>query len=135
MVDTAPYVQVLAFPAPAVTTANASDDIAATVVPFDCTVTSVTYTAEAAITGAATNHRTVSIVNKGLTGAGSTTVASLTFNTGTNAAAYDETTITLSGTAANLDLTAGDVLQWRSVFVGTGITDPGGLVRVTVTRR
>ncbi|MFB4280843.1 hypothetical protein ACBJ59_36525 [Nonomuraea sp. MTCD27] len=135
MVDTAPYVQVLSFPAPAVSTANASDDITAAVAPFDCTVTAVAYITEAAVTGAATNNRTVSVVNKGQAGAGSTTVASLTFGSGTNAVAYDETTVTLSGTAANLDLAAGDVLQWRSIFAGTGIADPGGLVRVTVTRR
>jgi hypothetical protein len=135
MVDTAPYVRTLEFAGPAVSTVGNDDDVAAAVAPFDCTVSSVTYTTETAITGAATNNRTVSLVNKGQAGAGSTSVASLNFASGTNTVAYDETTITLSGTAANLDLASGDVLQWRSVHIGTGIADPGGLVRVTVTRR
>lgn len=135
MTDTAPYVQVLTFAAPAVSTAGNDDDIAAAVAPFDCTVTAVTYIPESGVTGAATNNRTISVVNKGQAGAGSTSVASLTFSNGTNATAYDETAVTLSGTAANLDLASGDVLQWRSVHNGTGIADPGGLVRVTVTRR
>jgi hypothetical protein len=45
----------------------------------------------------------------------------------------DETVITLSGTAANLVLAAGDTVIWNSTHVGTGITDPGGLVSVTLT--
>jgi hypothetical protein len=136
MADTAPYVRVIEENVPAVSTAGASDDTVLAQAPFDCTVTSVEYVPEAAITGAATNHRTYSLVNKGQAGSGSTTVASLAFDSGSvTATANNEKVITLSGTAANLDLTAGDTLLWRSVAVGTGITDPGGIVRVTVSRR
>ncbi|KUN99492.1 hypothetical protein [Streptomyces resistomycificus] len=132
---TAPYVQVIERNVPAVSTANASDDTVLGQAPFDCTVTGVEYVAEAAITGAATNHRTFSVVNKGQAGSGSTTVASLAFDSGSvTAAANNERTITLSGTAASLVLAAGDTLLWRSVAVGTGITDPGGVVRVTISR-
>ena len=135
MADTAPYVRVIEENVPAVSTAGNDDDVVLTQAPFDCTVTLVEYVPEASITGAATNHRTVSLVNKGQAGSGTTTVASLTFDSGVNATAYNERAITLSSTAANLDLTAGDTLQWRSIHVGTGITDPGGIVRVTVSRR
>jgi hypothetical protein len=135
MADTAPYVRVLEGDVPAVSTAGNDDDVVFAQVPFDATVTAVEYVPEAAITGAATNHRTVSLVNKGQAGSGTTTVATLTFDNGVNATAYNERAITLSGTAANLDLTAGDTLQWRSIHVGTGITDPGGVVRVTISRR
>ena len=135
MADTAPYVQVLTAPVPAVSTAGNDDDTVIAQAPFNCTVTAVEYVPEAAITGAATNNRTVSLVNKGATGSASTTVATLTFDNGVNASANNEKAITLSGTAANLNLDAGDTLQWRSVHVGTGITDPGGLVKVTISRR
>lgn len=131
---TAPFVQVIERNVPAVSTANATDDTVLGQAPFACTVTSVQYVPEAAITGAATNHRSVSLVNKGQAGSGSTSVATLAFDSGVNAAANDERAITLSGTAANLVLAAGDTLQWRSVAVGTGITDPGGVVRVTISR-
>lgn len=134
MADSAPLVRVIEADVPAVSTAGNDDDTVLFQAPFACTVTSVSYIAEAAITGAATNNRTVSLVNKGQAGAGTTTVASLTFASGVNAAANDDTAITLSGTAANLVLAAGDTLQWRSIHVLTGITDPGGLVRVTVAR-
>ncbi|MFJ7176410.1 hypothetical protein ACIQXA_08380 [Streptomyces massasporeus] len=133
--STAPYVQVIERNVPAVSTANASDDTVLGQAPFDCTVTSVEYVPEAAITGAATNHRAFSLVNKGQAGSASTTVATLAFDSGVNATANNERAITLSGTAANLDLSAADTLQWRSVAVGTGIADPGGVVRVTISRR
>jgi len=102
--------------------------------PYACTVTGVKYIPAATITGAATNNRTVSVVNKGQAGAGTAAVATLNFASGTNATANDDRVITLSGTAADLVLAAGDTLQWRSVPVGTGITDPGGRVVVTLSR-
>lgn len=134
MADTAPFVRVIEADAPAVSTAGNSDDTVLTQAPFDCTVTSVEYVPEAAITGAATNHRSISLVNKGQAGSSTTTVATLAFDSGVNATANNERTVTLSGTAANLILAAGDTLLWRSVAVGTGLADPGGLVRVTVSR-
>jgi hypothetical protein len=97
------------------------------------TVTSVTYAPVTAITGANTNTRSVSLVNKGATGAGATVMATIQYNSGVNAAASDENVVTLSGTPANLAVSAGDILQWQSTAVGTGIADPGGLVCVTVS--
>ena len=54
---------------------------------------------------------------------------------GVNATAFDEKTITLTGTAADLNVTAGDVLALFSDSNGTGIVDPGGLVKVSLARR
>ncbi|MFK8844683.1 hypothetical protein [Streptomyces sp. Ac-502] len=134
MADTAPFVKVIEADVPPVSTAGNDDDTVLAQAPFACTVTAVEYVPEAAITGAATNNRTVSLVNKGQAGSGSTAVATLNFDNGVTAAANNERVIPLSGTAANLALAAGDTLQWRSVHIGTGITDPGGLVRITVSR-
>jgi hypothetical protein len=104
-------------------------------VDSDATVSAVTYAPVTAITGANTNTRSVSLVNKGQSGAGSTVVATIQYNSGVNAAAADENTVTLSGTPANLNVSAGDILQWQSTHVGTGIADPGGLVCVTLAAR
>jgi hypothetical protein len=103
--------------------------------PSDSTVSAVTYAPVTVITGANTNTRSVSLVNKGQSGAGNTVVATIQYNSGVNAVAADENTVTLSGTPANLNLSAGDILQWQSTAVGTGIADPGGLVCVTVSAR
>lgn len=115
--------------------ATAGNDLStvAFVAPRAGTVTSVTYTTPTAITGAATNNRTVSLINKGTAGAATTTVATLNFASGVNTVAYDEKAITLSATPANLVVAAGDVLQWESLHILTGIADPGGLVSVTVS--
>lgn len=102
--------------------------------PWAGVVTDVTYTPEANITGAATNHRRFRIVNRGQAGAGSTVIAELAMDSGVNATAGDERAIALSGTAANLVVAAGDILAWESAAINTGITDPGGLVQVTLSR-
>lgn len=119
---------------PAVSTVGNDDVEELVVVEFPGAVTSVTYTPDGTITGAATNNRTVSLVNKGQTGAGSTVIATLNFGSGTNATAADEKAIPLSGTPANLVVAAGDVLEWQSTHIGTGIADPGGLVKVNIDR-
>lgn len=131
---TAPLVRVIEADVPSVGTAGNDDDTIVGQAPFDCTVTSVEYIPEAAITGAATNNRTVSLINKGQAGSGTTVVASLNFDNGVNASAANERAITLSATAADRVLAAGDTLLWRSLHILTGITDPGGLIRITLSR-
>lgn len=131
---TAPLVRVIEQDVPAVSTAGNSDDSVIAQAQLTGVVTAVEYVPEAAITGAATNNRTVSLVNKGQAGTGTTTIATLTFGSGTNATANNEVALTLSSTAADLVVTAGDTLLWRSVANGTGIADPGGIARVTVSR-
>lgn len=96
------------------------------------TVEVVTYTPDALYTGAATNYRSFQVRNKGQAGAGTTVVAQLDGVAGVNAPAYDEKAITLSGTPANLDVAAGDVLTYYSLHVGTGLADPGGLLKLGI---
>jgi hypothetical protein len=103
-------------------------------VDADGVISSVKYIPAAGITGANTNTRKVLLVNKHADGSGATAVATLQFNSGVNATADVAKTITLSGTAADLAVSAGDVLQWQSTHLGSGITDPGGLVVVVVGR-
>lgn len=134
MADTAPYVIKLEANVPAV--AAASDDT--TIVgrsPIAGTVTAVTFTPEANITGANTETRTVALINKGTDGNGTASVASLALVSGVSANDFDEKTITLSGTPANLVLAEGDVLAWTSTHSGsTGLADPGGIVVITIER-
>jgi hypothetical protein len=103
--------------------------------PYDLTIIGASFIPVANITGAATNHRKVELLNKGLAGAGATVMADLAFDNGINAVAFDEKPITLSATPANRDAVAGDVMAWYSSTPGTGIADPGGLVTITFKRR
>jgi hypothetical protein len=102
--------------------------------PFDGALTAARYTADAAVTGVATNNRTFTIVNKGQAGAGNVTMASLNMAAGVNAVAGDELVITLSGTPANLDVVAGDIIAFFSDAQGTGIADPGGMLSLDFGR-
>lgn len=102
--------------------------------PFAATVTSVSYTPDATITGANTNTRTISVVNKAQDGTGSTVIATLALTSGVNIASNDEGQLTLSATPANVTVAAGDEIAFASVHAGSGIADPGGLVQVEFTR-
>lgn len=129
---TAPFAPTLTAPVQPVATAGNDLNTVAMIAPRAGTVTAVTYTTVTAITGANTNTRSVSLVNKGQSGAGSTVIATLEFDSGVNTVAGDEKAITLSATAANLVVAAGDVLVWQSTHLASGIADPGGLVAVTI---
>jgi hypothetical protein len=133
MPDTAPLTQTLQARVAAVAAgSDATENVAEA--PFAGTVTGASYTPDATITGAATNNRTISIVNKAQDGTGTTVVATLSFGNGTNIAGSDEGALTLSVVAGATTVAAGDELAFVSTHVGTGIADPGGLVQVQVTR-
>lgn len=133
MTDQAPLVLTLERIIPATATGSDAElDIDAAA--FAGTVAAVTYIPATVLTGADTNSRTLVLVNKGQSGSGSTVIATKAFTSGVNIAADDEGVITLSGTAANLVVAAGDVLVWQSTHVGTGLADPGGLARVALSR-
>lgn len=129
----APLLRSLQVPTPAVS-AGASATTIAGAAPFAGVVSGVSYTAVSDITGANTNSRTISLVNKGQDGNGTTVIATLALTSGVNLADFDEKALTLSETAANLVVAAGDVLAFTSVHVGTGIADPGGSVKVALNR-
>lgn len=102
--------------------------------PIDGIVTGVSYTPLANVTGNTTNTRTLTLINKGQDGNGTTVVATLALITGTDMADFDEKALTLSAVANALTVAAGDVLAWTSVFGGAGVADPGGRVKVEIAR-
>lgn len=105
------------------------------IAPFAGTVTAASIIAATALTGANTDSRTVQLHNRGAAGSGTTLVASKAFTSGVNAAADAATTLTLSATAADLVVAAGDVLEFTSLHVGgTGLAGPAFLGRVTFSR-
>lgn len=105
-------------------------------VPQAGVVTGVRYAALAAVTGAASPaSRTLSVVNKGQTGVGTTVVASLALLGGVNLVAFDEKDITLSVVADATTVAEGDVLAVLSTPVGgTGLVDPGGTITIDIGR-
>jgi len=101
--------------------------------PFACTVTSVKILPQAAVTGNTTNNFSVNILNGGQVGTSTTSVAVKEYNTGVDSVALTEETLTLSGTAANLVLAAGDWLVWSKTEDGSGLATVHCAVAIEVT--
>lgn len=111
-------------------TAGTADEFPLFRAPYACVVTAVRYVPETAITADGTNFSTLSVDNKGAAGTGTTEIASFAFDTATtdDVAAMDEKAITLSGTAANLALAAGDIVAVQKAVDGTGIALDGLII-------
>jgi hypothetical protein len=99
---------------------------------YPATVSSVTYTPTAAVTGASGNNRTLTLFNRG-TGAATVSVATLTLVSGTDLTDNVPATITLASTGR--DVNVGDILEWDSTANSSGVADPGGLVTVQFALR
>src|SRR4051812_32896363 len=79
----------------AITTAGTTAELAVGRAPFRSKVVGAYFVAESALSGAATNNRKLSIVNK-VSGAGAAVPATLTFTAAVDATAYDDTALTVS---------------------------------------
>lgn len=116
-----------------VAAANAGSDTAkdAGVAEMSGEVLSVWYTPASAVTGANTDTRTISLINRGTDGLGTTVVATLALTSGNNLVAHKANEIPLSETAEDRDVEGGAVLAWTSTHAGsTGLADPGGVVTI-----
>jgi hypothetical protein len=132
--DAAPNQTKLTTTLPALGAAVAGDQ-ALGKVKEDGTVAAATFAPEANITGATATKRTFTLVNKGQDGNGTTVIATLDFTTGTNANDFDEIAFTLTGTVADRNVSAGDILAVVEAITSTGTANPGGLVEVLIDRR
>jgi hypothetical protein len=118
----------------ATTTAEATRDDVVARAPFAGTVAAVTVVPDAAITGVDTNSKTLSVINKGSTGAGTTVAATKAFVSGVNAPAFDETSLTVTTDTTSKTVAEGDVLALSQIKVGSGLASARMLVRISLTR-
>lgn len=115
---------------PSVAAASDADQTIAEM-EFDGDLTGASYTPEANITGNSTESRTLTIVNKGSDGNGTTVMATLAFTTGVNATDFNESAFTLSAVDGATNFSEGDIIALVSTHVGSsGLADPGGLVQL-----
>lgn len=87
-------------------------------------VNSVEFIPSWTLAGANTNSRTYTLYNRGSAGAGTTAVATLALTSGTNLTKFVTRTLTI--TPANATIAVGDILEFESLHVGTGLPDVGG---------
>lgn len=94
-------------------------------------ITAVTFTPDAAHSGAATNNMTLGVVNKELLGVGTVIVApQKAFVSGIDLVAFKPDDIPVSTTAADVRVETGEVLAFSKVENGTGLAQPAGLVTI-----
>ena len=94
-------------------------------------ITAVTFTPDAAHTGAATNNMTLGVVNKELLGVGTVIVApQKAYVSGVDLVAFQSDDIPVSTTAANKRVEIDEVLAFSKVENGTGLAQPAGLVTI-----
>jgi hypothetical protein len=100
--------------------------------PNKLQIQSATLTWNAAITGANTNNFTISFFNR-TSGAGTVAWATaITYASGTNATKATAINLTLSSTASDLVIAAGDYIAVELSTTGTGLLCPGGTVNLVV---
>lgn len=109
--------------------AASTGNLPAFVAPSDCQVTAVSLVPSAAITADGTNYA-IYTLTRHTAGASATTVATRSW-IATNSAAMTAEAMTLSGTAANLLLTAGDTLTVIKTVAASGLLIPAVLLVVT----
>ncbi len=105
------------------------------VVPFNAVITAAKWVPGAAITANGANFFTMSLRNRGPAGAGTVQFATARAYSATNSVLSTPEALTLSSTASDLQVAAGDVLTVEVVHSGTGLICPGGVVMVTIRSR
>lgn len=102
---------------------------------FAGVVTEVTVLCEAALTAADATARTLTVLNRGQAGAGTTVVATLVTNlAGGNWVANDEKAFTLTATVADRAFAAGDVFECVETVAGAGTARAASQIVVRGTR-
>ena len=114
-------------------TAGTADEFTGFVAPYNLKITGVKWIPAAAVTADPTNYLTLNLRNR-TTGAGAALPASRAYSA-TNSVAFVAEAMTLSATAADLLVTAGDVLTVSKVNSGTGLALPKGTVQITAQVR
>lgn len=132
----APLVRTIEGDVAAQSTAGTTQDEVIGEAPFAGTVTGASITPEAAVTADGTDFRTFRVVNKGSDGSGDTVVASFATDTVSDddLVAFDETELTLSATAADLEVAEGDILVADETVGGSGVAHGGYHMRIDISR-
>ena len=126
-----PGPQTMIVSVPGQATAGTPDEFVLGAMPFNATITGVTYTPKTTLTGAATNFCSVTCRNRP-TGAGAVNVAQVDYSSApVVATAVVANPITLNATLANRNVAAGDVLTCEKLVSGTGLAMPAGTITVT----
>lgn len=112
--------------------AGASEEFVVLVAPFKMRIRSATFVPKTTVTATATNYMDLRLRNRGAAGSGDVEVARRSYNTGGlgNTTAFTAGAVTVTATAADQVLNAGDVLTLEKLHTGTGMVLPAGTLTV-----
>lgn len=120
---------VWAIPVAGQATAATADEFLGLVAPFDMVITAVKWVPTANITADGTNYFDLALRNRGSDAAGTADAATRSY-AATDSTAFVSEDMTLSSTAADLEVAAGDVLTIERTVAGTGLAMPDGVVQI-----
>ena len=114
--------------------ATADCEIAVFTAVEPCVIASAGYVPDSALTGSNTTNRSLSFINKGAAGSGTTAVKTAkAYNTGVDIAAFDyDELVSLSD---GVKLAAGETLAFKAVHGSTGLALPPGTIVLYVSPR
>ncbi len=112
-------------------TAATPDEFTGYVLPWKHKIVQVVWVPKAAITANGTNFFTLTVRNRGAAGAGTANPATRSY-AATNSVAFAPESMTLSGTATDLAVAAGEHVSVEKLVSGTGLAMPAGTVVVYV---
>lgn len=115
-------------------TAGTADEFPLVRVPYNASLVAAYWIPKAAVTADATNYVTLTVRNRGAAAAGTAKPASRSY-AATNSVAFVAEAMTLSATAADLLLTAGDILTAEKLQAGTGVALPAGTIELHLQYR
>lgn len=132
-IDDLPGSRILRIAIPAMAAAGTDDEFEICVAGKN-KVVGANWIPTAAVTANGTNYTTISVRNRGAAAAGTALPVSRSY-AATNSAAHVAEAMTLSATAADLLLAAGDVITVQRLHTGTGVAVPAGTVELLVQNR
>lgn len=100
--------------------------------PYAGVLASATFTPAVAVAADGTNNRIFTLYNRGQAGAGTTSMA--TFTTTTAWVDNVDIAMTLTATAADRVVAAGDILEVVETHGGTGVAHGGAFLDVAISR-
>lgn len=116
---------------PGQSTANSADVWTLLVADENIKVTAVKWVPDAAVTGNDTNYFSLVIRNEGTDGTGTTALTSTkAYTTGVDSVAQVPESLTMSTTAADVLVDAGEVISMVRAVAASGLAQPDGLCEV-----
>lgn len=86
------------------------------------------------VTGDDTNYMSLSLVNKGTDGSGTTEICAKSYTSGVDIAHFDNDDVA-SGGISNANVDAGEIIAFKKTVTASGFTFPGGLLTLKLKLR